>query len=180
MHHGSTPLTPAECLQRIRELVYLRDECRIWAGSVDGRGHPRVMWRGKRHAARLLMLRLAGRMRDNEPGRVAWTTCGDPLCMAERHIQFGSRADMARAMPEQQRTSAGLVHSLAIAGSPAIRTRAKMPMSVRHEVVSMRAAGATWSAIGRHYGITRTAARNSYLRWERLGLITWFPTREAA
>lgn len=179
MHHGSVPLTPEEVLERIRGHVYVRDECRIWAGPVDGRGHPRVGWRRERHSARLLMLKLSGRLPRKDRGLVAWTTCADPLCMAERHIVVGTRADMARWMAKHRLSSHGLPHSLAIARSHATRGTARMPMSCRHEVARMRAEGSSWAAIGERYGITKTAARNSYLRWERLGLIHWMGGRAA-
>lgn len=180
MHHGNVPLTPGEVLERIRGHVYVRDECRIWAGPVDGRGHPRVGWRRARHSARLLMLKLSGRMPRDDNSLVAWTSCADPLCMADRHIVIGTRGDMARWHASRKLGSHGLPHSLAIARSIERKGTARMPMSRRHEVARMRAEGASWAEIGRRYGITKTAARNSYLRWERRGLITWIDHREAA
>lgn len=179
MHHGSTPLSAEEVLLRIRETVYLRDDCRVWAGPVDGRGHPRVGWRRERHSARLLMLKLSGRLPRNSAGFVAWTTCADPLCMSDEHIKIGTRADMARFMAAHQRASTGLPHALAIARSHAARGTARMPMSCRHEVARMRAEGASWAAVATRYGITRTAARNAWLRWQRLGLLDWTIGRTA-
>lgn len=173
MHHGSIPLTAAEVLVRIRETVYVREDCRVWAGPVDGRGHPRVGWRRERHSARLLMLRLSGRLPAKAPGVVAWTTCADPLCMADAHIKIGTRGEMARFMAANKRASAGLPHALAIARSHAERGTARMPMSCRHEVAKMRAEGASWAGIAARYGITKTAARNAWLRWQRLGLLQW-------
>jgi hypothetical protein len=180
MHHGATPLSPEECLVRLRETVYLRDECHIWAGPVDGGNHPRVGWRCKRWSARLLMLKLSGRLPWDAKRRVAWTTCGNSLCMAEDHILIGTRGQMARWHAARQLNSRGLTHALAIAQAIERKGTARMPMSRRQEVARMRADGASWAQIAARYGITKTAARNNFLRWERQGLVTWIDTRKAA
>jgi len=180
MHHGATPLSPEECLVRIRETVYVRGDCRIWAGPVDGGNHPRVGWQRKRWSARLLMLKLSGRLAWGATKRVAWTTCENPLCMADEHILLGNRAQMARWRAARNLSSHGLPHALAIARAIERKGTARMPMSRRQDVARMRADGASWAQIARHYGITKTAARNNFLRWERQGLVSWIDTREAA
>lgn len=166
MHHGGRPLSEAEVLQRLRENVRTDGDCLLWAGATDGRGHPRIMWRGTRYTARNLLLQLAGRMPRDAQGLIAWPTCGTKACMSERHLRIVTRADIAKLNAAHGRQSRGVAHAVAV-----MRARCRplrLPPSERAAVAEARLAGASWRQIGHRYSISGTAARKAWLKWERV------------
>lgn len=160
----------------LRTHVYVDDECRIWAGALQG-GYPSHWWAGKRRQARHTLLALAGRPLAD--GHQVWSTCGNPLCMAEAHLRAGTRRQALQAAAKRGAYPRGVPRTLISAMARA--KTARMPVTEAHAVAAMLASGSTIKAIGDRYGVTRSAASIAIKRWSRAGLLPMFvPMQEAS
>lgn len=161
-------LTPAQVLETLRTHVHIDGDCRLWAGWLrDGR--PSHRWLGSQRYVRRTLLELTGRPVPVK--HAVWTSCGHILCVAEEHLQVGTRRQMMQAAARRGSFQRGAAPALraALARAP----RARLPITRAREAAQLRLEGRTWAEIGAHFGITGQSACNALTRWERAGLLQW-------
>ncbi|HMM73890.1 MAG TPA: hypothetical protein PKC22_16980 [Rhodocyclaceae bacterium] len=156
-------LTEEQMRQWLLENVRIRDDCRIWAGAVDSRGQPVVMWDGKNYKARRLLGSLLGLMTD--ASHLSWTFCGDRRCLAPEHQRYGTMKEMCRAMKRRGVYVSGAHRSMLSALGRA--KHAKMPITERRTVLRLLAEGATHKEVAARYGVHFTAVSKAMRSWER-------------
>lgn len=164
MNVGSRPATPEEALDWLTTHVRLDGDCRVWAGTVESTGTPRVWWNLRRHSAQRLLLDLLGR--SVHPTDVVWVGCEHRNCMNPEHLRVGSRRTYNQWASKEGRLMSGMRRSLVVAMSRS--AHAKLGVTQRNEVIDMRNRGMTQKAIGEVYGVSRSAVSAFLRRWERL------------
>lgn len=165
---GRRTPTSAEVLEHLRTHVRIDGECRVWAGTLR-EGYPSHQWRGRTRYVRRSLLELTGTLSLEK--HVVWATCGNPHCVAEEHLRAGTRRQMMQAASRRGVFPCGTPQALkaALIRAP----RARLPVTRAREAARMRAGGATWREVGRHFGVTGAAASIALKRWERSGLLNW-------
>lgn len=141
------------------------DGCRIWAGCFAScNGSPTVVWNYKKVLARRLLAQLSGM--DIRPRYVVWTSCGDVRCMNPEHFSIGTRAVMARSMKSRGAYCSGARRAMASAIGRA--KNAKLPITERRNLLTLRAHGKTMREIAEVYGVSPSLVSHALRSWQRV------------
>jgi len=163
------PLTDAQKLDYLRTHVYIDEDCRIWAGPFcHGKDLPRVIFGRQSFSARRLLAQLSGRR--VWPGHRLSASCGNPRCVAEKHIRIEEKAAMVRRLVAERVIPTGLPRTMAAARGWS--SRAKLGMKEAHKVAQLRAEGLILREIGDRYGVTPQCVAFALDRWRKAGVIT--------
>jgi hypothetical protein len=155
--------------------VRLAEGCRVWAGTINSRGYPRVMVAYKAlPARRLLVQMLVGAYGETlEPTQTVYSRsgCNHPkTCMSLEHLLIGTRKQAVEAAKKRGAYQSGVARAISIAVGKA--PRAKLSIHARHDVVRLRADGMTCRDIGARYGVPASAVSRAIRRWRAMGIAT--------
>lgn len=127
--------------------------CWLWTGSLSIHGYGQLTWQGKvRRAHRVAWEMSRGPIppRAGHHGTCVCHRCDNRLCVNPDHLFLGSNGDNVRDMLRKRRGRNGGARGEAIG-------RAKLTESQVRDLRANHAAGATFSDLGRRYGVTRVA-----------------------
>lgn len=165
---GRQARSPEAMLAYLLRRSYPDGDCLLWAGACHSSGAPIVMWQRQRWLARRLLLALQGR-RVN--GKSVYDTCGEPHCMNEAHLRVGTQGDALRNAARNGAYPSGVRRSMLTALG--LARHARLGVHDVRDVLRLRAEGATLEAIGRRYGVTRSAVGKAITTWRRAGITDW-------
>lgn len=165
---GRQPLSSEAMLAYLLRRCYADGDCLLWAGACHSSGAPIVMWKRQRWLARRLLLVLAGRRID---GKSVYDTCGESRCMNEAHLRAGTQGDALRNAARNGAYPSGVRRSMITALG--LAKSARLGVHDMPQVLRLRAEGQTLEAIGRRYGVTRSAVGKAITTWRRAGITEW-------
>jgi len=174
-HHGSKSFERDELVEYLRTHAYRDGECLLWAGTTTTDGYPQLMWKGRIHRARRLLVELT---ESPVPAtHCIWSKCGSKTCMNREHLIVGTRAAMVKHTARSGRMVRGVQRSLAVALGRA--PRARLPITEAQNVIRLRAQGWTLARIGEQYGVCQSAVGKAIQGWQRSGVLSWIDRRAA-
>lgn len=125
-------------------------KCLLWDGAVANGGVPVMHAQGskRQEGVRRVLLKAMG---VDVEGKVATTTCDNPLCMAEKHVVAWTRKRLQKRSGMQLSTN--LARSAKLAA-----VRRKSAVLTIEKAREMRASGMNGEQAAKHYGVSESAA----------------------
>lgn len=129
------------------------DECWLWIAGQDGRGYGNFYVEGRSVKAH----RFAFKLHHDQPvGTAICHTCDNPLCVNPAHLYDGSRRDNVQDAVDRGQHPRGERHG-----------RSKLTAEIVLEMRRRHAAGESYAALAREFGVFDSVARKAILG------ITW-------
>jgi hypothetical protein len=161
-------MTPQETKEWIWSRCHEDGDCLLWDGGTDDQQVPYLRMPGSRkvEAARRVLLTALG---VDVTGRVATTTCDNPLCLCEDHCVAWTRAKL------QKRSGKKLAGNVVRAAKLQAARRPTATLDIE-KVREMRASGMTTREAAAKYGVTQSTAHKAMTgkAWKDFGANPFF------
>lgn len=162
--------TKDEMLDHLRTNVYRErgTDCLLWAGQFQDTT-PMVTWCGSKLSVRRLLAKMSGKQVGR--GQWAYATCGNPQCVAEKHVGIESSASRAARVYASGLNPRGVARGLAVARGIAANGNPKLSL-IKHsaELRDMLTSGASTTEIARHFRCTPEHVSSRIKRWREMGV----------
>lgn len=145
-------MTPEQLSRWIWSRCKEDGDCLLWTGAKGSDNVPKMRLPGERkvYQARRVLMEALGR---TIVGRIATTTCGNPMCMAEEHLTAYTRKQL------QQRSAKKFSGTLARSAKLAEISRRNSRLTME-QVQGIRAQGMKADEVMERFGLSKAAAHS--------------------